>query len=94
MIVSVEDKYEALYNELRGMGYKVYRFSDNMPSDVVIYCGSSTHLTSLNASTITNASGGTFLINGDNKSAAEIDDMIRNKSYTSLFKQDYDMRYI
>lgn len=85
MIISVEDKYDWLYDELRSMGHEVYRFSENVPSDVIVYSGMSTHITSLNNLQVTNNGIGAFLINGDGKSGPEINSMITNKSYSSLF---------
>jgi hypothetical protein len=84
MIISVEDRFNGLYNDLRKMGYDVRRLSENASCDVTIYSGQNTHINSL-GSGIGGDSGGVLLINGDYKNAVEIDSIIRTKTYSSLF---------
>lgn len=85
MIISVDDNLRSLYDELKSNGNDVHLFSENVNSDVVVYSGQHTHLTSLNAPLLTAYGGGVLLINGDNKSVQEIENMIRNRSYGSIF---------
>lgn len=85
MIISVDDNLRGLYDELKSNGNDVHLFSENVNSDVVVYSGRNTHLASLNASLHTAYGGGALLINGDNKSVQEIESMIRNRSYSSIF---------
>jgi len=85
MIISVEDRFDELYNNLKGLGYDVYRFSENVPSEVIVYSGGSTHIGALDNSLFTACENGAFLINGDNLSYYEVDGMIKNKAYSSLF---------
>lgn len=85
MIISVEDKFENLYKELKSMGYEVYMFSENVQSDIVIYSGENTRISSLNGINSTSNESGVFIINGDNKSGKEIEHMVKSKVYSSLF---------
>lgn len=84
MIISIDERFQSLFNGLKSMGYEVYSLSDNINSEAVIYSGGDTHITSLNLS-LPGSDDGVFLINGDNRSTAEIDNMIRNRAYSSLF---------
>ncbi|KPU42943.1 hypothetical protein OXPF_37120 [Oxobacter pfennigii] len=85
MIISVEDRFEKLYMDLKAAGHEVYKLSENKTSEVVIYSGYNTHIAAINASSLTSGNTGVFLINGDNKDAYQIDSMLRNKTYSSLF---------
>lgn len=85
MIISVEDSLTRIYDSLRNSGYKVYRFSEGEPSDVVIYSGMKNHISSIRSSASADNGGYVFLIDGDNKSSDEIVDMINRRSYSSIF---------
>ena len=85
MIISVEDKFDSLYNELKKRGYTVYKFSEHKVSDVVIYSGQSTRLTSLNTPEVSANDRGVLLINGDFQNIEQIENIIKNKTYSSLF---------
>lgn len=85
MIISIEDSLTHIYDSLKNNGYKVYRFSDSKPSDVVIYSGAKNHLSSISSSASADSDGMVLLIDGDNKSSDEIVDMINRKSYSSIF---------
>lgn len=85
MIISIEDSLTHIYDSLRNNGYKVYKFSENKPSDVVIYSGAKNHLSSIRSSASADSDGMVLLIDGDNKSGDEIVDMINRKSYSSIF---------
>lgn len=85
MIISLEDKLEKLYHDLKNMGYEVHWLSENVASDVIIYSGNETHIESLNVPKSSVSSGGVFLINGDNLNVSEILKIIKNRTYTSLF---------
>jgi broad-specificity NMP kinase len=85
MIISIEDSLTELYNSLKGMGYEVYKFSDNVVSEVVVYSGTKNHFSTLNNSAALNNNSAVFLIDGDNKEVSEVAGMIKNKTYSSLF---------
>jgi hypothetical protein len=85
VIISIEDKFDSLYNELREKGYEVYRFSEGKVSDVIIYSGKTTHINSLTMAERYGDSEGAFLINGDNLGGAQVQDIIMSRSYSSIF---------
>ena len=85
MIISIEDKFDNLYNTFVNAGYDVHKFSEKIISDVVIYSGTITSITAINSSTLVDKEGGIFLVNGDNKSSLEIDEIIKSRSYSSIF---------
>ncbi|HBM80797.1 MAG: YkuS family protein [Clostridiales bacterium] len=78
--INIDENLEYLSDELKNMGYAVYRISDKKYADVVIYSGKVTHLSSLDSSL-----GGVFLINGDGKSGADIENIIKCRAYSPLF---------
>lgn len=86
MVISVDDRFTSLINELDRMGYEVHRFSENIKSDIVIYSGESGTLFSLYSLVPVSDARGVFFINGDNKSGMEICSIISNRSYSSIFK--------
>jgi len=85
MVISVDEKLEDLYNELKSMGYEVYKFGDNRASDVVIYSGKNNSFASLVNGGVPSNSGGAFLINGDNLRGEDVEIMIKNKAYSAIF---------
>lgn len=85
MIISIEDSLTHIYDNLRNSGYKVYKFSENKPADVVIYSGSKNYLSSIRSSSAMDNDSMVFLIDGDNKSSNEIIDIINRKAYSSIF---------
>jgi hypothetical protein len=85
MIISVEDSLAELYSSLKEIGYQVYKFSDNIISDVVVYSGIKNHLSTLSNSALLNNGSAVFLIDGDNKEGSEVAGMIKNRTYSSLF---------
>lgn len=84
MKISIENGFEDLRNELMALGYEVYNFSDNTPSDVYIYSKKIKGLNSLN-NFISPGPGGSLLIDGDGKSLSEIQYILRNRIYSPLF---------
>jgi hypothetical protein len=85
LVISIDDNFQALGDELKNNGYMVCRLSDNLPSDIIVYSGKATGLTSLSVTTFNDSDKGVFLINGDNKGVMEIINMINNKTYSSIF---------
>lgn len=84
MIISIDDRLQSLYFELKKLGYDVHRVSENVRCDTVIYSGQDTHIADLNV-TCSDGNNGAFLINGDHMRGEEISNMIRNRLYSSLF---------
>lgn len=85
MIISIEDKFDDLYKKLKDRGYTVCKFSEHNSADVVIYSGRSTHLTSFSAPEFNSNDRGILLINGDFQNIEQIENMVRHKTYSSLF---------
>lgn len=83
MIISIDDRLEKLYSDLKFRNYDVHRFSEGVPGDVVIYSGDTTHLRSLNSGY--SQDSGVFLIDGDNIMAGDIERIIKCRTYSSLF---------
>lgn len=85
MVISVEDRLDKLYNELKKIGYDIYKFSDGVISDVIIYSGQYNSFSSINAAGIASSNTETFLINGDNLKAKDVQNIIETRLYSSLF---------
>lgn len=85
MIISVDDNLLQLYNDLKSMGYDVHKMSEKVMSDTLIYSGQRNNFTSIYATFPAQDERGVFIINGDNKTSNEIINMIKERSYSSLF---------
>jgi hypothetical protein len=85
MIISVSDNLVYLYDNLKNRGYRAYRLSDGIVSDVIIYSGRNEHFSSINSSSAANNVSGVFLVDGDNKSTDEVISIIGAKTYSALF---------
>ncbi|SEF98413.1 Uncharacterised protein family (UPF0180) [Caloramator fervidus] len=84
MIISVEDSLENIYQELKNLGYEVYKISQNIPSDIYIYSETNTPLIKLN-SIIQAKDQGSFILNCDNMNLQDIIFSIHHKTYSPLF---------
>lgn len=83
MVICVDDSLKLIYNGLRSEGYDVCMLSEGIDCDIAIYSGGERSIVSLKSSLPEDK--GVFIINGDNKSCSEIIDIIKNRSYSSLF---------
>lgn len=84
MRISVQENLSALKSFLKSRGYDVVDNSEGLPSDVFIYSHENMDL-SLLESSINPSYRGTLIINADNLSLSDIENMIKNRTYTSLF---------
>jgi hypothetical protein len=84
-VISVEDRLDKLYNELKRLNYNVYKFSDGVVSDVVIYSGEYNSFNSISSAGIADSDTETFLINGDNLKGSDVQNIIETKLYSPLF---------
>lgn len=85
MIISIDDSLSSLYEELKSMGYEIYKLSENIVSDTVIYSEGINNSAPLYSSFPCGSGKGVFLVNGDNKNCAEILGVINRRAYSSLF---------
>ena len=85
MIVAVTPNLNTLANQLRELGYDVVMYgSYNHPIDALVYSGESlatSNVTSAN----TGGSYGVLMINALNKTINQIDNSLKNRTYTPLF---------
>lgn len=84
MLISIQDDLVALKSYLKSRGYDVADASDNLPSDVFIYSHENMALPHLENSITPNYEG-TLIINAENLSLSEIENMIKHRTYTPLF---------
>lgn len=84
MLISIQDDLVALKSYLKSRGYDVADASDNLPSDVFIYSHGNIALPELENSITPNYEG-TLIINAENLSLSEIENMIKHRTYTPLF---------
>ena len=85
MIVSVEDGLFDVKKGLMGLGYEVYDFKDNVPSDAYIYSSYNTGLNSLKNS-VSPGEDGSLLVDAVGKDLSEIQYILNSRLYSPLFK--------
>lgn len=93
MVILVQEGLDNIENYLIGRGYKVIRGTNTAkPHDIYIYSSSSyTGLyneifnNNMYNSTMTN---NVLMINANNKSYAEIEDVINSRKYSNLFESE------
>lgn len=84
MKISIEDQMNDLKKALTDMGYEVYSFSENVPSEAYIYSEKGTGLHNLN-NLVNPDSNGSLLVDADGKSLNEIHYILSHRVYTPLF---------
>jgi len=88
MVVATHNCSKDICEKLRANGYDVVTFGRyNYPIDALLYTGES--IPTLSASTgvfdAGREAGGIFVVNCENKSINELDNILRNRVYTPLF---------
>lgn len=85
MVVAVTPGLNNLANQLRELGYEVVTYGKyNHPIDALVYSGeilAETNVVSAN----TGSSYGVLMINAKNKSLKQVDNSLKNRTYTPLF---------
>lgn len=85
MIVAVTPGLKNLATQLRELGYEVVTYGQyNHPIDALVYSGESlatTNVTSAN----TGNSFGVLMVNAQNKTIKQVDNSLKNRTYTPLF---------
>lgn len=84
MFVSVQDSLVGVKAYLKSKGYQIVNESDKLSSDIYIYSQSQTDFYTFESG-ILPSNEGSLIINADNLSFHEIENIIRNRTYTPLF---------
>ncbi|KRQ85956.1 hypothetical protein ABG79_02260 [Caloramator mitchellensis] len=84
MTISIDDRLENLFNELKNLGYDVHKFSERVISDAYIYSEKDIPLYQLNNS-LSAKDTGSLIINCDNLSLNDIIYSLHHKTYSPLF---------
>lgn len=91
MVVAVTKGLEHLAQQLRAQEFEVVQFGAYAhPVDAVVYAGgdfSASSITNSNISMSSDTHGryGVFLVNAEGKSAGEVAEILRRRTYTPLF---------
>jgi len=88
MVIATYNCGGHICEKLREAGYEVVTFGRyNYPIDAVLYSGA--EMPAMNACTgvfdANRSGGGIFMINCENKSIDEIDNILKNRVYTPIF---------
>lgn len=91
MVVAVTKGLEHLAGQLRSQEFEVVTFGEYAhPIDAVVYAGSGFHANSITSANIsmsadTHGRYGVFMVNAEGKSADEVAEILRRRTYTPLF---------
>lgn len=91
MVVAVTKGLEHLAQQLRGQEFEVVTFGEYAhPVDAVVYAGKEFHTDSITSANIamsadTHGRYGVFMVNAEGKSAGEVSEILRRRTYTPLF---------